>query len=217
MTSKNQRVREAYDRVAPRYADQFTNELKHKPLDRALLGAFAEEVRGGGTIADIGCGPGHVAAYLHALGLPVVGIDLSEEMVVHARRAAAGVEFRRDDMLNLSVEPRSLGGIVAFYSIVHLEPDEVAVAAREFYRVLRPAGRLLLSFHEGDERIRLQEWLGQTVDVEWIFFSLDFVERQLQAAGFVLDASIRRAPYTPFEHPSKRAYVSAHKPPDEGT
>jgi SAM-dependent methyltransferase len=202
----------AYDRVAGRYADQFGDELKHKPLDRALLDCFAEQVRGRGTVADVGCGPGHIAAYLCQRGLPMIGIDLSETMVAHARQAVPGVEFRTGDMLNLDVEEESWAGIVAFYSIVHLEPEEILIVAREFYRALRPGGQLLLSFHAGDERIHIRDWFGQAVDIEWVFFAPGFLEQQLQDARLVVDASILRAPYASIEHPSRRAYLLAHRP-----
>ena len=58
-------TRAAYDTVAADYAALLRTELAGKPLDRALLGAFAELVRadGNGTVADLGCGPGRVTAY----------------------------------------------------------------------------------------------------------------------------------------------------------
>ncbi|MGP4024280.1 methyltransferase domain-containing protein [Actinomadura sp. 3N407] len=79
-------TRAAYDAVAALYADTFRNVLDELPLDRALITAFAEPVRGtGGPVADLGCGPGHVTAFLASLGLPASGIDLSPEMIARAR------------------------------------------------------------------------------------------------------------------------------------
>ena len=52
----------SYDQVAERYAAEIAGELTHKPFDRGLLDAVAE-LAGGGPVADVGCGPGHVAAY----------------------------------------------------------------------------------------------------------------------------------------------------------
>ncbi|SER27873.1 class I SAM-dependent methyltransferase [Actinokineospora terrae] len=81
-------ARAAYDLVAADYADLLRDELDGRPFDLAMLGAFAECVRetGGGRVADLGCGPGRVTAYLAGLGLECVGIDLSPEMVAVARR-----------------------------------------------------------------------------------------------------------------------------------
>jgi ubiquinone/menaquinone biosynthesis C-methylase UbiE len=58
-------VQAAYDAVAREYDRQLSNELDVKPLDRALLMALMELV-GTGTIADVGCGPGHVTRFLAA-------------------------------------------------------------------------------------------------------------------------------------------------------
>lgn len=80
------RTRRSYDLVAGRYAAELGDELRHKPLDRALLDAFAEVVTGG-PVADLGCGPGHVARYLADRGVPVVGMDLSPAMCAAALKS----------------------------------------------------------------------------------------------------------------------------------
>lgn len=79
-------IRTAYDTVAADYAERVRTELDSKPLDRAMLVSFGEHVQAVevGPVADVGCGPGHVTAFLHSLGLTVRGIDLSSEMVAVA-------------------------------------------------------------------------------------------------------------------------------------
>jgi trans-aconitate methyltransferase len=52
-------VRESYDSAAEVYAQHLASELAQKPLGRHLLNRFAEETRGRGLVADLGCGPGH--------------------------------------------------------------------------------------------------------------------------------------------------------------
>lgn len=76
----------SYDRVAADYTAHIADELAGKPLDRALLLAFAEQVRPLGPVADLGCGPGHVAAFLAEAGVAVEGIDYSSGMVAQAAR-----------------------------------------------------------------------------------------------------------------------------------
>ena len=76
-------VRAAYDVVAGDYAAEYAAELRDKPLDRALIEAFARQVKalgsGGGepVVADVGCGPGHATRVVADLGLPVIGVDPS--------------------------------------------------------------------------------------------------------------------------------------------
>lgn len=69
-------TRRSYDTVAERYAADIGAELPGKPLDRALLDAFAEVTRHG-PVADVGCGPGHATAHLAGRGVAVTGLDLS--------------------------------------------------------------------------------------------------------------------------------------------
>ncbi|MGP3962314.1 hypothetical protein ACTWPT_40615 [Nonomuraea sp. 3N208] len=67
----------AYDTVAADYAELLRDELDTKPLDRAMLAAFAEYVQApdAGEVADLGCGPGRVTAHLQSLGVNAFGID----------------------------------------------------------------------------------------------------------------------------------------------
>ena len=87
-------TRWSYDAVAAAYADAFGDELLRKPLDRALLTAFAEQVQqqapARGRVWDIGCGPGHITAFLAGLGLDTAGIDLDTagiDLSVSGRRS----------------------------------------------------------------------------------------------------------------------------------
>ena len=72
-------TRASYDVMASEYAQKVGSDLDAKPLDRALLAAFAElaQAGGNGPVADVGCGPGQVTAVLRRLGLNAFGIDLS--------------------------------------------------------------------------------------------------------------------------------------------
>jgi trans-aconitate methyltransferase len=87
----------SFDLVADEYVRRIFDELQHKPLDRQLLDRFAASVREVGPACDMGCGPGHVARYLHERGVQICGIDLSPAMVEQARGLTPGVEFRQGD------------------------------------------------------------------------------------------------------------------------
>jgi SAM-dependent methyltransferase len=200
-----------YDAVAEEYAERFFDELAAKPLDRALLDCLVELTRGVGVIADIGCGPGQIARYLADHGAQAMGIDLSPEMVRLAQRLSPDIPFRQCDMLALGVN--SLGGIAAFYSIIHAPPEQIPQVMGEFYRVLRLGGLALLAFHIGDEVVHRDEWWEKPVSLDFHFYQPETLARRLEEAGLRVEAKIERAPYVgSVEHPSQRGYLLARKP-----
>src|SRR5262245_26954988 len=103
-------TRASYDSVAEAYASHLASELSGKPLDRHLLNRFAEETRGRGLVADLGCGPGQIAKYLHDQGLTIAGFDLSEKMIECASRLFPGIDFSVGDMRQLGLPAASLAG-----------------------------------------------------------------------------------------------------------
>jgi SAM-dependent methyltransferase len=205
--------RTSYDLVADKYVRRIFNELQHKPFDRELLDRFAKRVRGQGLVCDMGCGPGHVARYLHECGVQVCGVDLSPVMVQRASRLTPAVEFRQGDMRALDASQGAWVGIVAFYSLIHIHRNEMATTLNELRRVLRPGGILLLAFHIGEEIIHLDEWWDEKVSVDFFFFRSDEMADFLRSSGFEVDEIIEREPYPAnVEHQSRRAYIFARRP-----
>jgi SAM-dependent methyltransferase len=202
-------ARDSYDRVAERYASHLLDELDRKPLDRALLAAF-EETAPPGPIADLGCGPGHVARYLHGLGRHVIGIDVSPGMVEVARRSSPGPEYRVGTMLDLDLADGSLGGAIAFYSIIHLAAEELPTAFTELRRALRPEGEALLAFHSGRHLVHLDDMMGMEVSLDFHFHPPDGVRRLLEDAGLTVEWDLRRQP-SRGEVQTERCYLLARR------
>lgn len=207
-------LRTSYDRVAASYAAHIADELAGKPLDRALLAAFAEQARPLGPIADLGCGPGHVAAFLADAGADVVGIDLSEGMLAQAAQRFPRIAFRQGDLRALDVADAALGGIVAFYSIIHLAREELLPAFREWRRTLRPGGFALVAFHAGDTVTHYESWWDAEVDLDFHWLPADVVSAALREAGLTIAALVQRAPYAGVEYPSDRVYLLAQRAGD---
>lgn len=202
-------VRQSYDAAAKGYADHLADELRHKPLDRHLLNRFGEGVSEDGLVADLGCGPGQVAGYLHRRGTRMIGIDLSSAMLDEARRLHPEVEFRQGDLTLLDLPDGELSGAVAFYAIVHFTPEQLEPVFREICRVMRPGGLFLVSFHVGDAVVHVEDLFGATVSLDFRFHEPAAVEVALKNAGFKVIERTEREPYPEVEYPSRRAYLLA--------
>jgi ubiquinone/menaquinone biosynthesis C-methylase UbiE len=204
-------IRIAYDRLAKAYADEHLHELANKPFDCEVYARFAERTRGG-TVCDLGCGPGQVARFLAEQGAQVIGIDLSPQMIAEAHATAPAIDFRVGSMLALALADAALAGVVAAYAIVNLVDADIAQACREIARVLAPGGLAIVSFHIGDETVRPPELWGVPIEMDFYMLDPARVRAHLEAAGLVVDEMLERGPYPNIEYASRRAYVHAHKP-----
>lgn len=205
-------TRIAYDTVAADYAELVSDELAAKPLDRALLATFAELVRadGVGPVADLGCGPGRVTAYLDSLGLAAFGVDLSPAMITVARRTYPALRFEQGSMMALDLADGTLSGIVAWYSIIHTPPKQLPSVFTEFHRVLAPGGQLLLAFQSGDELVHLEQAYGHPISLDAYRLSPDRVAGLLGQAGIAVHTRTLREPGEKEKVP--QAYLLAGKP-----
>ncbi|MFE5921503.1 class I SAM-dependent DNA methyltransferase [Streptomyces sp. NPDC056468] len=205
-------TRTFYDAIAEDYADLFRDELAGRPLERALLGVFAELVEGDGPVADLGCGPGRTTARLASLGLPVFGLDLSASMLAIARRENPGLRFEQGSMLELELPDGALAGALSFYSSIHTPVDRLPDLFAEFHRVLAPGAPLLVAFQAGDEHRHHDRPFGHPV-------SLTFQRRRpqdmadlLTGAGFALVSRTVREADPALDETSPQAFLIARKP-----
>ncbi|MET9389965.1 class I SAM-dependent methyltransferase [Streptomyces sp. NPDC006624] len=212
----------SYDAIAEAYTAEHPDSLAGRPLEEALLTAFVRlagargAVASGPPVADLGSGPGYVTARLHALGLPVFGIDVSPRMVALARRAHPGLRFHVGSMTSLDLADETLGGAVALYSVIHVPDDHLPSVCAELHRVLVPGAPVLLGFQSGDEngRLRLTERYGQEIRLDFHWRTPDTVAALLTAAGLELYARVLREPEDGEKMP--RAFLLARKPAGGG-
>jgi ubiquinone/menaquinone biosynthesis C-methylase UbiE len=186
--AKTEELRAAHDVLAEFYADRLAGALDQMPADRAVLGLFCASVLAAGLgtdVADVGCGTGRLEPFLAAQGVTPQGVDLSLEMIRVARRDFPGYRFDVADVRDLPFEDASLAGVVGWYSLMFLAPDDRPAAFGELARVVKPGGYLVTAFKAGDSTLRRagrSTGLGVEFDIYWL--APQDMERQVTAAGF---------------------------------
>jgi len=122
----------------------------------------------GDRVVDIGCGSGRLA---HALArLPAayyLGLDVVPRLIEYARRRFGGprVQFRCIDLPAIPVRNASADLIAAFSVFTHILPEESYVYLQEARRVLKPGGRIVVSFL--DQRVPTA-WTVFEQNVAWV-------------------------------------------------
>jgi ubiquinone/menaquinone biosynthesis C-methylase UbiE len=203
------RTRTAYDTVAVSYEEIIRDALAANPWDRGVLGMFAELVEPGTPVVDVGCGPGRIAAHLASLGLDVSGVDLSPGMVDVARRTHPGLRFDVGSMAELPFPDASLGGVVAWYSIIHTPPERMGALFGELARVLAPGGVLVTAFQVGDERRHIEQGYGHEVSLDAYRLRPEAVAAFMAGAGLAVTAQLVRQPEA--HEKTEQAYLLARK------
>ncbi len=205
-----------YDAIAEDYFDRFRTGLAAQPLERAVLAAYAEFVRGSGggsgQVADLGCGPGWVTGFLDSLGLSVFGLDLSESMLAVARREHPGLRFEQGSMLELDLADGTLAGVVSWYSTIHTPADRLPALFAEFRRVLAPGGHLLLGFQAGDVHKHHDQPFGRPVSMTFQRRRPERIAELLTEAGFTLVSQTVRAADEEAGESPPQAFLMARRP-----
>lgn len=208
-------TRRAYDSMAVAYHERFPDLRAEQPLDRAMIGAFAEYVRGAGDpeVLDAGCGTGRLIGPLRELGLEVTGVDLSPGMLAIARADHPDVVLAAADLRRMPFADHRFAGVVAWYSLINCAPAELGEALGEVTRVLRPGGYLLTGFQSGvGSRVQSNAYTQGHERVLHLR-TADEMAEAFETAGLTVVARVERAmePDTA-DGEFDQAFVIARKP-----
>ncbi|TJZ41415.1 class I SAM-dependent methyltransferase [Streptomyces piniterrae] len=125
------------------------------PDAEGLAARWAEDTlrrhRAGRRVLDLGCGTGRDAARLQAAGRQVVGADLSDAMLAHARRHHPGPAYARADLRRFDLGARAFDAIVCLDSALlycHTN-DELDGLLDSCRRALEPGGLLIAELRNG--------------------------------------------------------------------
>jgi uncharacterized protein len=211
--ARDERVRSSYDAVASGYADHLADELLGQPFERWLLDRIAAHADGG-PVVEVGCGPGHVTAYLAEAGADAFGIDLSPGMVEEARRRFPDGNYQVGDLRRLMRPTYGAGWttVLAWYSLIHLAASELPDALAALARPLLPGGWLVVGLHAGARIRHLDEWFDAPVDLDFVLHDRAEVVRLVEDAGMTDIEWYHRGANVARGEISERLYVVGRKP-----
>lgn len=179
MRDRDGPVTSAYSVRASEYVDAFGGVEHTVHSDVAFIERWATDVEG--TVIDVGCGPGHWTHHLAEIGVEVEGIDPVVDFIESARRRFPHASFRVGRGEALGVSDGTLGGILAWYSLIHIDPLQLAEVFAEFARCLRPGGRLALGFFTGPVVEPFEHAIATA-----FYWPVDALCEEIERAGFAI-------------------------------
>jgi SAM-dependent methyltransferase len=169
-------IRRAWDAISETYA------RRRDPTgsDAALIDDLLPELPAEPTVLDAGCGDG--ARTLANLPAGSIGLDVSRRGLALARERVPNARLVQADMTAIPLADGSIDAVTAYHAVFHVPRESHPEVYREFARVLRPDGRLLMTLPGGRFETVREGWMGGRM-----FFSAPGRERtlaQLREAGF---------------------------------
>ena len=167
------------------FLDQRREELHH-PIAERWIREITEVFPAGKNlkILDVGCGTGFFTILLAKRGHQVTGIDLTPDMILHARELAkeegADCEFHVMDAENPEYDDNTFDFVIS-RNLTWTLPD-AQKAYKEWMRVLKPGGMFLICNECGGDNEKDEKWT-EKIDGMTIYKDVQLKD-MLEQAGF---------------------------------
>ncbi len=157
----NLKTKSAYNKAAQKYYDLFYDELDKKPFDKEIIDTSLNYLNPGSIFCDAGCCLcGYIENYISKKGFVITGIDISERCIEIAREHFPEIKYETGDFSNLKYDDNSIDGIISYHSIIDAPKIYLSKIFKEFNRVLKREGLLILAVKEGEEEGNQEELPG---------------------------------------------------------
>ena len=145
-------ARAVYEATAPDYVRLVGSTISaatETAEDRRLL---ADLLRTAGTtpVADLGSGPGRVAAMCQEQGIKSIAVDMTVAMLQLGRKKHRHVSFVAGYLSSLPFASGSFSAAVLWYSIIHTSAADLEALFAEVRRVVASGSSVLVAFQAGD-------------------------------------------------------------------
>ena len=162
---------DAYHALAASY-DRLTNDVDYKATVEFYMEILRREGVTPRTVADLACGTGSVTEILAKMGYPVIGIDMSEEMLTEAAMKTMALEpmprFVCQKLQELHLPKAVDKAVCALDSLDYItDPADCKEAIRRIYKALNPGGIFIFDVNTPEKLIAMdgQVFLDEDDDV----------------------------------------------------
>lgn len=183
-----------------RYMPEIRGGIRYEHMHRY---AFCCEYVKNKRVLDVACGEGYGSAILASVAKEVIGIDISDNAVVHASNLYQGkfhnITFKQGSAAALPLVDHCVDVVVSFETLEHLLPQEEML--QEIKRVLVPGGLLIISTPDkeayakadgGHNEFHVRELTGDEFRslVGRHFEKVDFCGQRLATIGWIQPDSL---------------------------
>ena len=147
------------DFTGERFVPECVREIWYEHWHRYV---FAREFARDKRVLDAACGEGYGSNLLAAQARSVLGVDIADAAIAHARQRYAtqlNLRFEQGDCTVLAPGNAQFDLVVSFETLEHVAAQEALIAG--FARVLTDDGVLIVS--SPDKRVQRSQWLPQRV------------------------------------------------------
>ena len=177
--------------------------------DEDLLVQSRSRLAAGSRVLDLCCGGRPVTRSL-AAEHTLIGVDISRQQILQARRSVPSGGFLIGDMTTVAFRPESFDAVMSFYAIFHTPRATHESLFRRIYGWLRPGGLFAGSLAMHEDAGYTEEFFG--VEMYWSNFAMPGYLEMLSSCGFrVIDQSVMSHGYGSDAPPETHPLVFAEK------
>ena len=181
---KKEMVRIGYNEAAETLEKILGIDREEEEEVKALLSELSSRIPLKSRVLDAGCGDGAYSRILSE-NFEVIGVDISEKQIELAKQNAPKAEFICQDMTKVSFPDEHFNGILAYYSIIHVPREEHHELLRNFHRMLKINGIVLLTFQSIDDPESYHgDFFGTGTKMFWSGFDRGTNLKIVQDVGF---------------------------------
>lgn len=161
------------------------------------------------NLLEVGFGNGGFLSFCRGLGIQIQGTEANLTLVQHALQQGF-IARVAEDMGRLPAA--SFDAIISLDVIEHIEPNETASFLQSCLRLLKPGGRLLLRFPNGDSPFSISNFNADITHKNWIsaeklkYYASNAAVSDIRIMGtpqIVMTRSLRHALYNLINLPIK--------------